>query len=181
MEAMGQGMEAETRLMEAIGSLKNRLEKNPALMLEGAPEAETLSMAQMIECLPAEMWRRIDGEGYVETLEEIATWGKMTLVVHTPDIVLEFSGGFPPGKLGHGFYNLMGESGLHGHLRPGNCGGIYLVKRPFMGRPSASLQFVNTSGAVIFKVYLGRGEDKEIFPHQIAAMEALGEKYAGGA
>lgn len=174
-------IEAGTRAMEAMESLKNRLEKNPALMLEGVPEAEMLSMAQMIECLPAGMWQRIDGERYVETLEEIATWGKMTLVVHTSDIVLEFSGDFPSGKLGHGFYNLMGENGLHGHLRPGNCGGIYLVKRPFMGRPSASLQFVNTGGAIMFKVYLGRGEDKEIFPRQIAAMEALGEKYAKSA
>lgn len=163
-------MEAKTQAMEA---LKKRLEKNPGLMLENLTEAETLSMAQMIECLPAEMWRRIDGERYVETLEKVATWGKITLIVHTPDFILEFSGDFPKGQLGHGFYNLMGESGLHGHLRPGNCGGIYLVKRPFMGRASANLQFVNTAGAVMFKVYLGRGEDKEIFPHQLAAMDAL--------
>jgi putative heme utilization carrier protein HutX len=162
----------------ALEALKNHLEKTPAAMLENLPEAEGLSMAQRIECLPAALWKRLDGKHYIEVLEEIAAWGKVTLIVHTPDMVLEFSGPFPSGTLGHGYYNLGGSTGLHGHLRPENCGGIYLIKRPFMGKASASLQFLNIAGETMFKVYLGRGEDREIFPHQREALDALGRKYA---
>ncbi|MDR1162634.1 MAG: heme utilization cystosolic carrier protein HutX [Candidatus Accumulibacter sp.] len=163
-----------------IEALKKHLEKNPAVMLEGIPEAGSLSMAERIECLPASLWTRIDGKHYLEVLEEIATWGKVTLIVHTLDMVLEFSGPFPPGKLGHGYYNLGGSTGLHGHLRPENCGAVYLIKRPFMGKASASVQFMNLAGETLFKVYLGRDESREIFPHQIDAFDALGRKYAPG-
>jgi putative heme utilization carrier protein HutX len=144
------------------------------MVLESLPEAEHMSMAQIIECLPESMWKRLDGERFVEILGEVAAWGGLTTIVHTEDVIMEFSGTFPEGSLGHGYYNLHGGSPLHGHLRADRCGGIYLVERPFMGTSAtASLQFMNKNGQPMFKIYLGRDENKKIHAHQLKALRAL--------
>ncbi|MDR1311255.1 MAG: heme utilization cystosolic carrier protein HutX [Burkholderiaceae bacterium] len=171
---------AQTPHQQDMSALKERLASNSAVMLEGLPEAEKLTMAQMIECLPRDMWTHLDGKHFIDVLEDVATWGKVTLIMHTSDVILEFSGDFPAGKLGHGYYNLGGASGLHGHLRADHCGHIYLVERPFMGKPTVSLQFMNTTGDTMFKVYLGRDENGEIYSHQIAAMREFAKKYSNG-
>lgn len=154
--------------------LKGKLAKNPGMILEGLAENSGLSMAEIIECLPESMWTRLDGGRFVDVLGEVATWGEVTTIVHTADVIMEISGPFPKGTLAHGFYNLDGSAGLHGHLRPNRCGSIYVVERPFMGTSTtASLQFMNRDGGTMFKIYLGRDADRKILPHQLRALRTL--------
>jgi putative heme iron utilization protein len=50
------------------------------------------------------------------------------------------------------------------------------VERPFMGRLSASLLFFNSDGGIMFKVFVGRDEKRELKADQLAAFRALAER-----
>jgi putative heme utilization carrier protein HutX len=75
-----------------------------------------------------------------------------------------------------GYYNLAGRTGFHGHLRHERCGGIAFVERPFFGRPSASIVFFNLEGGVMFKIFVGRDDKRELIPAQLSAFRALADR-----
>lgn len=156
-----------------LTELKERLSKNSSVILEGLCESNNATMAQVLECLPQNMWKKIDGSHFIDVMTQIPNWGKVTTIVHTNDIIMEVSGVMPTGEMGHGFYNLMGDGPLHGHLRSKRCAAIYFVERPFMGKTSASVQFINVDGGVMFKVFLGRNSDGEIIPEQLEAFRKI--------
>ena len=163
--------------IDELNALKERLAKNPGIVLETLAEARNATPIQLLECLPDDMWRRIEGERFADIMGQIAAWGDVTVIVHTADVIMEFSGPLPEGEMGHGFYNLKGGKGLHGHLRHQNCAAIYFVERPFMGKATASVQFANKEGGIMFKIYVGRDESGELRADQLAAFRVL----AGGA
>ena len=66
-----------------------------------------------------------------------------------------------------GYFNIHGESPLGGHLRIARCAAIYFIVRPFFGRRSCSLQFVNTDGGAMFEVFVGRDEKRELLADQL--------------
>ena len=165
-----------------LQALKERLAKNPGVVLESLQDSYSLSMKQIIEALPETMWKRIDGGHFIDVLQQISTMGSVMAMTHTADAILEIKGPFPPGELSHGFYNLKGEKvGLHGHLRPNRCESIYFVERPFMKRSTASILFVNLEGDIMFKIFLGRDESGEICTKQLETFHALAELKASGA
>ena len=100
-------------------------------------------------------------------------WGEVLFIVHTPDIVLECAGKIPPGTFGRGYFNLHGDSPIGGHIRAENCTHIVFVSRPFMGRPSRSLQFFNGAGEAMFKIFVRRDKKRELLPEQVARFDAL--------
>ena len=79
----------------------------------------------------------------------------------------------PPGNEARGYFNIHGESPLGGHLRIARCAAIYFVDRPFFGRRSCSLQFINIDGCAMFKVFVGRDEKRELIADQLARFERL--------
>ncbi len=160
---------SNTKLIE----IKDRLSANPGVVLEALAEKNGLSAAQVIECLPASMWKKRAGSDCIEVLQALPALGDVTVIVHTADGIFEFGGRFPEGEMGHGFYNLKNPGGLHGHLRVNRCQYIYLVERPFMGRDSASLLFTNQEGGIMFKVFAGRNADGALNPLQLAALRQL--------
>lgn len=85
-------------------------------------------------------------------MQDIAEWGEVTLIVHTDDAIFEFTGPIPAGEIGRGYFNLMQPKGLHGHLRHERCAAVAFVERPFMGKSSAFVAFVNADGGIMFKV-----------------------------
>src|SRR5829696_9024988 len=113
---------------------------------------------------------------FAEIMDDIATWGEVTLIVHTDDGIMEFTGPIPAGEVGRGYFNLMGRTGFHGHLRHERCGGLAFVERPFMGRLSAFIAFFNVDGGVMFKVFVGRDEQRELKADQLTAFRALAER-----
>jgi len=165
--------------LEQTQSLKERLTANPGVVLEGLAEAQGCAVAQVIECLPEGMWRKIPGVHFIDVMQDVAAWGTpVTVIVHTPDVIMEFTGPLPGGEQGHGFYNLSGASGLHGHLRPQHCGAIYAVERPFMPKDTASLMFCNQAGGVMFKIFVGRDEAGRLRADQLTDLRGLAYRWA---
>ncbi|ALO47155.1 heme utilization cystosolic carrier protein HutX [Pseudohongiella spirulinae] len=107
-------------------------------------------------------------------LKNLTTLGDMTTIVFSGGCVFEFKGPFPAGELGEDFYNLDGPvPGLHGHLRVAAMHHVRFQDRPHRGRDSYAFVFETAEGQVIFKVFLGRDSQGQIFPEQLAAFNNI--------
>ncbi|MGN6883435.1 heme anaerobic degradation radical SAM methyltransferase ChuW/HutW [Neisseria sp. P0019.S003] len=157
--------------------LRQSLEKNPGQVLEMLAAQNQCSFEDVIRCLPEENVRQTEGSRIVEILQAIAAWNEsVTFIAHTPDAIVEVSGKLPNGKVGRGFYNFdhpETDGGVHGHIYYENCASIYLLERPFMGKATCSLNFINRNGGAMFKIFVGRDEVGELKQHQIEAMRKL--------
>lgn len=157
--------------------LRQSLEKNPGQVLEMLAAQNQCSFEDVIRCLPEENVRQTEGSRIVEILQTIAAWDEsVTFIAHTPDAIVEVSGKLPNGKVGRGFYNFdhpETDGGVHGHIYYENCASIYLLERPFMGKATCSLNFINRNGGAMFKIFVGRDEAGELKQHQIEAMRKL--------
>lgn len=156
-----------------LDAIRRELAENPGGVLESTASQHGLSLQAVVELLPQEMWARVPGDLFVEVMQDLTEWGDVTVIAHTRDIILEVEGPVPPGKLGHGFYNLHGDSPIGGHLRADNCKAIVFLRRPFMGKESVSVQFFNEEGGSMFKVFVGRDENRALKPEQVERFEAL--------
>lgn len=157
-----------------IEQIRQAIAEKPDGILEALATQFAVPVQTVIECVPGNRVARIDGSRFVDVLTDIATWGDITFIVHTKDAVVEFCGPMPTGRIGHGMYNLQGSKiGLSGHLRPENCKSIFLVRRPFMGVETMSVQFFNAEGETIFKIYVGRDEERKLKADQIERFNRL--------
>ena len=107
-------------------------------------------------------------------LGELATWGNTTTIVLHGGCVFEFKGPFPPGSVAEGYYNLEGPvPGFHGHIRLDAIDHIAFQERVHRGRDSYAFVFNDRNAQAIFKVFLGRDEQGEIVPEQLAAFRRI--------
>ena len=118
------------------------------------------------------------GSAFGVAMHDVAEWGEVTLIVHTDDAIFEFTGSVPAGEVGRGYFNLMQPKGLHGHLRHERCAAIAFVERPFMGKSSAFIAFVNVDGGIMFKVFVGRDESAGAARRPVAALPRAGGQIA---
>jgi putative heme utilization carrier protein HutX len=125
------------------------------------------------------MRRFTPGSTFVEVMSAVATWGEVTVIIHTDDGVMEFTGPVPEGKIAQSYYNLSGRTGFHGHLRYERCAGIAFVERPLFGRLSASILFFNKDGGIMFKIFVGRDEKRELLADQLSAFRSLADRLCG--
>ena len=160
----------------ATMSLSDKLAAEPGLLFEKAAKDFSVTLRAVVDALPAEMRKFAPGEAFIDVMGEVAKWGDVTVIIHTEDGVMEFSGPVPEGKVGQGYYNLGGSKGFHGHLRHDRCSGVGFIERPFFGRPSASILFFNLEGGVMFKVFVGRDEQRNLKAYQLAAFRAVANK-----
>jgi putative heme utilization carrier protein HutX len=176
-------MSATTRIQteDALAALRARLASRAGGVLEREAAEHGVSLRTVIGCLPHEMWRETGGERFCEVMAEVAGWGAVTLIVHTEDGVFEFAGPLPPGTLGQGFFHLHGTGGLSGHLRAERCHSIVFLRRPFMGKQTASIQFFNAAGGAMFKIFVGRDAAGELCAAQLARFAALERRLAAPA
>lgn len=167
-------------LTTTIGKIKDALAAKPDGILEMLAEEHAVPLRVVMDCLPGESVAVVDGAHFVEVMSDIAEWGDVTFICHTKDAVVEVFGPLPHGKIGHGMYNLQGgKSGLSGHLRPERCAAIYFVRRPFMGMETVSVQFFNAEGAAMFKIYVGRDEQRRLRADQVERFGLLRARLAG--
>jgi putative heme utilization carrier protein HutX len=124
------------------------------------------------------MWKRISGDHFVDVMQDISGWGDIVAIVHTKDVIFEFNGRLPGGALGHGFYNLKGGTSLSGHLRHENCRAIVFLRRRFMGMDTLSVQFLNAEGEAMFKIYVGRDEDRRLKADQVERFAQLERRFS---
>jgi hypothetical protein len=156
--------------------LAAKLAAEPGVVIETAAKDFGVAPLVVVEALPEEMRRFAPASTFVEVMSEIAGWGEVTVIVHTDDGIMEFTGPVPSGEIARGYYNLSGRTGFHGHLRHERCARIAFVERPFFGRLSASIVFFNADGGIMFKVFVGRDEKRELLPFQLKSFRALGDR-----
>lgn len=160
--------------------LRAYMADNPGAVIEDVARERKVSPRAVIEALPGEMARIGKGGEFAAAMQDIANWGEVTLIVHTDDAIFEFTGAIPAGEIGRGYFNLMQPKGLHGHLRHERCGAIAFVERPFMGKSSAFIAFINVDGGIMFKVFVGRDETRALRSDQLQRFRILADRLAPG-
>ncbi|NGP54523.1 heme utilization cystosolic carrier protein HutX [Thioalkalivibrio sp. XN8] len=153
------------------------LAESPTAPLETIAERAGVTVADVVRRLPAGEAVCVDGEHFVEVMKELTHWGEITFIVNTGDVILEARGEVPEGSVGRGFYNLNGKP-IGGHLKADACGMIAFVSRQLFGSPTRSIQFYGHAGHCLFKVYLGRDEERQIKADQVEKFVALREQLA---
>lgn len=152
--------------------------------LSTAPTLTVEEIAQRLELTALDVLRRLpqvtlcDGDGFDTVWQHLTGWGDVTTLINNPDLILEFHGPLPGGSHGHGFFNLRGQGGLSGHIRPQRCRHIALVERPFMGMDTASVWFINPEGQAMLKVFVGRDEQRRLRAEPLAQFHALARSLA---
>jgi putative heme utilization carrier protein HutX len=145
-------------------------------MVSKNPSQATTAMAKELEVcemdairnLPEGMVKEISKDRFDEIIAEVSTWGKLTVIVQNESTILEVKSPFPMGTYGHGYYNLESlHSPIGGHIRMDDLSAVFFVSKPFMGLESHSIQFFNKNGNAMFKLYLGRDENRLIIHEQM--------------
>ena len=153
--------------------LAERLAQSADGILEQIAREYAVRTFDVVQALPAEHRTIVPGAKFEEIMQALTDWGEVLFIVHTPDIVLECAGSMPPGSFGRGYFNLHGDSPIGGHIKAENCTHIAFVSRPFMGRPSRSLQFFNAAGEAMFKIFVRRDKERNLLAEQVATFDAL--------
>ena len=161
-----------------LADLKTYMAEHPGAVIEDVARERNVAPRAVIEALPDGMVRIGPGCDFAAAMQDIAMWGEVTLIVHTDDAIFEFTGAIPAGEIGRGYFNLMQPKGLHGHLRHARCAAIAFVERPFMGKSSAFIAFINVDGGLMFKVFVGRDETRALRSDQLARFRTLAERIA---
>lgn len=158
--------------------LRADLAAEPDGVLETLARKHGVPMETVFSALPAGSAVAAPGTAFEEIWADLATWGTIMFIVHTQDGVFETKGVLPPGTSGRGYFNIHGDSPIGGHLKADRCKAIRFIDRPFFKRRSLSVQFVSVDGEVMFKVFVGRDENRELNPDQIGRFEALRARFA---
>jgi putative heme utilization carrier protein HutX len=160
--------------------LEAYMAENPGAVIEDVARERKVTSRAVLEAMPEMLVRFGAGSEFVAVMQDLALWGEVTLIVHTDDAIFEFTGAIPAGEIGRGYFNLMQPKGLHGHFRHERCGGVAFVERPFMGKSSAFIAFLNVDGGIMFKVFVGRDEARALRGDQLQRFHALADKIAPG-
>ena len=141
--------------------------------IESQASERALSPRDLVGEWPPESCRLAAPRRLLEVLEEIATWGPVTIPLATADGIVAFTGPLPVGQIRNGHLYWLGDGPLRGRLRIDRCDGIAFIERAFMGRPSACVLFFNRAGDIMFKVFLGRDDQQQLDTVQLAAFRVL--------
>ena len=161
---------------ERLARARAALAEKPDGVVEALADQAGVSPADVLAVLPAGSVIRLPAAEFEAVWSDLASWGDVLFIVHTSDIVLEVDGPLPQGSESHGWFNIHGDSPIGGHIRKANCSGIALVDRPFHGRRSCSVWFMNDQGRAMFKVFVPRDEARELREPQLKKFEALFEQ-----
>ncbi len=115
-----------------------------------------VSDLEVCYAMPENMRTITDGKNFETIWKELATWEKATVIILHLGSAFEISTKINVGAFGHGYYNIMGESPLEGHIKADEIHSIVFSTMPFMGLESLSVLFFDKTGRLIFSVYAGR-------------------------
>lgn len=156
-----------SQLKQQIASL---LAENPNMITLEIATQLNVPEGEVLINLPNEFVRVFPAERAEEIFKTISEWGVFTTIIEKAGSIFEIKDRFPSGIVGRGYYNLnmKGDEGaLHGHIKLDTIAHIAFVSIPFRGKESYNIAFIATTGETIFKVYLGRDEQRNLFPHQV--------------
>ncbi len=136
------------------------------------------SMLEAAEELPAEMRSFAPGEDFERIWAALADWQSATVIIQYLGNVFEICCRLAPGKIGRGYYNIMGgKSPFEGHLKADAVKRIGFISLPFMGRESHFVAFFNEEGVSMYDVYVGR-ENHRLIESARQSFLALQKEYA---
>ena len=161
-----------------VDGIKAVLQEKPDAVLDFVARDAGVSLKDVIRCLPNTEALSLPGTLFDQVMQGVSALGTITFIVHTDDIVLECKGDVPEGSYGHGYYNLHGQSPIGGHIKAENCASIHFVSREMMSRLSHALIFCNEHGHAMFKIYLGRDENRELIPSQVEQFQRLKHQFS---
>ena len=171
-------MQPNTASAGKVEAVRAALASRPDGVLESLAETHGVSYRDVLDCLPVEQCRVADAARFDAVWTALTGWGQVMFIVHTRNGVFETKAALPPGTHGRGYFNIHGESPIGGHLNVARCAAICFVDRPFFGRRSCSVQFIDVDGEAMFKVFVARTPDRELDAGQLARFEALRETAA---
>lgn len=157
--------------------VQQTLSEDQGQMLAAVAEQLDLTEGEVTLALPEEMILSIDGEHAQTVLQQLPSWGKVTTIIHSFGSIFEFKNPFPKGQFAHGYFNIMGKEGLHGHLLVDSIKHIAFVSKPFRTMESHYIGFFTANGDCVFKVYLGRDKKRQLIPEQIEMFNTLKQEY----
>lgn len=160
------------------------LQQQVATLLADNPNMITLDIAEKLQrpegeilcALPEQFVRLFPAERTEEILTAVSQWGTFTTIIEKEGSIFEIKDRFPSGMIGRGYYNLNmkdEEGALHGHLKLDTISKIAFISLPFRGKESYNIAFIAKNGQTIFKIYLGRDEQRQLFPEQVAHFNAF--------
>ena len=91
-------------------SLQEFLKTEPDGTLEVVAEQYNTTLLEVVRNLPSSTI--VSGDKFDTVWDTVCEWGNVTTLVHTADVILEFSGELPSGFHRHGYFNLRGKHGL---------------------------------------------------------------------
>ena len=160
-------------------SLKDFLKTEPDGTLEAIAGQYNTTLLEVVKNLPSHTL--VAGDKFDTVWDTVCEWGKVTTLVHSADVILEFTGELPSGFHRHGYFNLRGKKGMTGHIKAENCTHIALVERKFMAMNTASILFFNAAGNAMFKIFLGRDDHRQLLAEQVDAFRTLAAVLKGDA
>ena len=160
-------------------SLQDFLKTEPDGTLEAIAEQYNTTLLEVVKNLPSHTL--VAGDKFDTVWDTVCEWGKVTTLVHSADVILEFTGELPSGFHRHGYFNLRGKKGMTGHIKAENCTHIALVERKFMAMDTASILFFNAAGNAMFKFFLGRDDHRQLLAEQVDAFRTLAAVLKGEA
>lgn len=146
------------------------LAENPNIITLEIAEKLQQPEGNILKALPDQFVRLFPAERAEEILQAVSKWGIFTTIIEKEGSIFEIKDRFPTGMIGRGYYNLNmkdDEGAIHGHLKLDNISDIAFVSLPFRGKESYNIAFISPSGQTIFKIYLGRDEQRQLFPEQV--------------
>lgn len=156
-----------------MSTLQEFLNTEPDGTLESFASQYSTTLLEVVRQLPARTLAA--GSHFDQVWESVCEWGRVTLLVHTDDVILEFTGELPSGFHRHGYFNLRGKQGVSGHIKAENCQHIAFVERKFMGMETASILFLNAAGSAMLKIFVGRDAHRQLLPAQLDAFRTLAQ------
>ena len=160
-------------------SLHDFLKTEPDGTLEAIAGQYNTTLLDVVRHLPSHTL--VSGDRFDTVWDSVCQWGKVTTLVHTADVILEFTGELPSGFHRHDYFNLRGKKGMTGHIKAENCTHIALVERKFMAMDTASILFFNAAGSAMFKIFLGRDDHRQLLSEQVDAFRTLAAALKGDA
>src|SRR5262245_64945360 len=134
-------------LAPAKPELVRYLSENPGAVIEEAAKLHAATAREVVEALPAEMRRFAPADTFIAAMQDVATWGDVTLIIHTDDGIMEFGGPIPRGEVGRGYFHLMASKGIQSHQQHERCGRLALLERPFIGNVSGQTDFFDVAAS----------------------------------
>lgn len=156
-------------------NLKDFMQSNPDGTLEKIANDYQVTLSEVIHALPNV--KIANGSQFDTIWQEVETWGEITFLVHTADIIAEFSGELPSGSHRSGYFNLKHKQGLSGHIKAENCQQIAFIERNFMKMSTASIIFLNQVGQAMFKIFVGRDANHQLKVEQLEKFRLLAQQY----